>query len=287
MTRNGLFIGLATLDLVYLGEVPKANQKINAIDGTIAAGGPASNSAVIFSRLGGTSKLLASIGQNAISKIIKEDLQLQKVEIIQLASHRLALTPVSSIIVNQFTGERAVISLNAGRNQLRIEDIAHDILDSIEIVLIDGHQLEVSAAIASQAKIKGIPVVLDGGSWKVGLEKVLPYIDYAICSADFYPPGCQRTEAVFQYLRTYKIPHIAISNGDRPIQYLTASSDKIIQISVPQVKVIDTLGAGDFLHGAFCYYIISHSCIEALTKAAEIASFACQFFGTRSFLAKI
>lgn len=34
----------------------------------------------------------------------------------------------------------------------------------------------------------GIKVVLDGGSWKSGLEKLLPHVHTAICSADFRPP---------------------------------------------------------------------------------------------------
>jgi sugar/nucleoside kinase (ribokinase family) len=53
MARKGLFIGMVTLDLVYLSsKLPGNNQKVVASDYTVAAGGPATNAAVTFSYLG-------------------------------------------------------------------------------------------------------------------------------------------------------------------------------------------------------------------------------------------
>ena len=47
--RRGLFVGLVTLDVVYLTDHPPTrNQKIVASDYTVAAGGPATNAAVAF-----------------------------------------------------------------------------------------------------------------------------------------------------------------------------------------------------------------------------------------------
>jgi hypothetical protein len=40
MPKNGLFIGMVTLDLVYLSaQLPGSNQKVVAADYTVAAGG--------------------------------------------------------------------------------------------------------------------------------------------------------------------------------------------------------------------------------------------------------
>jgi len=67
------------------------------------------------------------------------------------------------------------------------------------------------------AKANNIPVVIDGGSWKAGFETVLPWVDYAICSANFYPPSCNSATDVFAYLSRAGIPHIAITHGEEPI----------------------------------------------------------------------
>ena len=55
-------------------------------------------------------------------------------------------------------------------------------------------------------------------------------------------------------------------------------------VDVPQVQPVDTLGAGDIFHGAFCYYILQASFTDALTRAAKIAANSCQFFGTRRWM---
>lgn len=290
--KTGLFIGLSTLDLIYLTKkLPERNQKIAALDQTIAAGGPATNAAVTFSYLGDRATLLSAIGIHPMSQIIRSDLETYAIKILDLASNRSALPSVSSIIVTQATGERAVISVNATKFQATSEQIPSDILQEVAIVLIDGHQMQVSyaiaqraapKAIAQQAKAKNIPVVIDGGSWKEGFEKILPYVDYAICSYNFYPPNCQTQKEVFTYLQEIGIPHIAITQGDKPIQYL--SQGELGKIEIPVVNAVDTVGAGDIFHGAFCHYILQNDFVKALTLAASIASFSCQFFGTRQWM---
>lgn len=215
---KGLFIGLSTLDCIYLiSSIPSGNQKIVALDQTIAAGGPATNAAITFNYLGNQTTLLSVIGNHPISQLIRA--QLNHLMVIDLDPHFQDSPSVSSILVTQSTGERAVIAINASKIQASCQHIPEDILEGVDIVLIDGHQMKVSEAIAQQGKNRQIPVVLDGGSWKNGLETVLPYVDYAICSANFYPPNCQNQEEIFSYLYQFNIPFIAITQGENPIIY--------------------------------------------------------------------
>jgi sugar/nucleoside kinase (ribokinase family) len=283
MQYQGLFVGLATLDLIYLVErLPNNNQKIVALDQIIAAGGPATNAAVTFNYLGSKAKLLGILGNHPLSQLIQADLATHSLKIIDLQPEYAESPSVSSIFVIQSTGERAVISINATKSQAIVEQLPKDVLEQVDLVLLDGHQMAISQAIASQAKSLNIPVVLDGGSWKPGLEKVLPYVDYALCSADFYPTGCGNLKEVLAYLQNAEISHIAITRGERPIFYW--DNGKTGELAVPQVTVKDTVGAGDIFHGAFCHYILQQSFVSALHAAAQIASRSCQFFGTRQFL---
>ncbi len=142
--------------------------------------------------------------------------------------------------------------------------------------------MAISYFIAQMAKAKNIPVVIDGGSWKPGFEQVLPFVDYAICSANFYPPNCQTGEEVFAYLGQFDILHIAITHGQKPIEYLSYTKTGIVD--VPQIQAVDTLGAGDIFHGAFCYYILKESFTDALALAANIAADSCKFLGTRCWM---
>ena len=298
---NGLFVGLVTLDLIYLAESPpKNNQKLVADDYTVAAGGPVTNAAVTFSHLSNNAKIYGVVGSHPMTQLIKGDLANYQVEIIDLNPTTENPPPVSSIIVSAPSGERAVISINAvkgslpnfflpkkfGRVPVKQRDcttaISPDILQDIDIVLIDGHQMAIGCAISQKAKAENIPVVIDGGSWKPGFEKLLPFADYAICSANFYPPNCHTSEEVFAYLNQVGIPHIAITHGEKPIQYL--SQNKINLIDVPKIQAADTLGAGDVFHGAFCHHVLHNTFIASLEKSAKIAALSCQSFGTRRWM---
>jgi sugar/nucleoside kinase (ribokinase family) len=275
----GLFIGMTTLDFIYLTpSIPQPNQKLVAIDAITAAGGPATNAAITFQWLGHQSRLLSALGQHPCTQMIRADLT--GLELIDLAPDRSESPPISSILVTQATGDRAVISINATRFQA--EQYPVEILNGVDVVLIDGHQMRVSTEIATQAKAQGIPVVLDGGSWKPGLETILPNVDYAICSANFRPPACGSVGEVFDILEDFDIPYMAITQGAMEILY--RNSDHSGKVPVPTIDTIDTLGAGDIFHGAFCHYILTQNFAAALASAAKIAARSCTQFGTRSWM---
>ncbi len=280
-SATGLFVGMTTLDLIYLApHLPQSNQKLVAIDHTTAAGGPATNAAVTFQSLGNQAKLLSAIGQHPMTAMMRADLA--ALELWDLAPDRTESPPISSIIVTQSTGDRAVISINDTRFQADAAAIPAQILQNVQIVLIDGHQMVVGAAIAQAAKALGIPVAIDGGSWKPGFETVLPYVDYAICSANFRPPGIATSVEVFDFLADFGIPYAAITQGSEPILYCNRGRSG--EIPVPQIQSVDTLGAGDFFHGAFCHFILQMPLPEALASAAAVAARSCQSFGPRSWL---
>jgi len=285
MQYRGLFVGLTTLDFIYLSDRPlTSNQKIVAQDYLTVAGGPATNAAIAFGYFGGKgqSKLLSVIGQHPLTELINSDLAQHSITAVDLIPDKIDSPPVSSIVVDSTTGKRAIISINAVKSQANPQAISADLLTNLDIVLLDGHQLEVSLKVAAIARTKNVPVVLDGGSWKPGLERLLPNVDYAICSANFYPPQCSKSDRVFDYLIACGIEYVAITQGEQPILYQDPDTNSTI--TVPSIDAVDTLGAGDIFHGAFCHYILQENFPTALRLAAQIASKSCLSFGTRSWL---
>jgi sugar/nucleoside kinase (ribokinase family) len=287
MGHRGLFVGLTTLDLIYgVSHLPHPNEKQVATEFAIAAGGPATNAAVTFRHLGNEAFLWSGIGQHSVTGLIRADLDEQQVQSYDLLPERMDAPPLSSITVTRQNGDRAVVCRNALHWQASLEHIPPNCLEGIDVVLVDGHQIEMSVAIAQAAQQQGISVVLDGGSWKLGLEKVLPFVDYAICSADFLPPDCTTQAEVVRFLmRAIAQPNIAITRGNQSIQYVCGELRG--EVTVSPITPVDTLGAGDAFHGAFCYWILQSQFVEALRRAGAIASLACQEFGTRSWLERL
>ena len=274
---QGLFVGLMTLDCIYQAQrPPQANEKLVAQAAMMVAGGPATNAAVAFAALGGQATVMASVGQHPVTALLREDMAHGGVILTDLTPARTDPPPVSSIVVSQ-AGERAVISRNAVG--LQVEPRSIDALSHIDVVLLDGHQMALSRQIASMAKPLGIPVVVDAGSWKPGFDQVLSLATVVIASANFQPPD--NSDALL-YLQSLGIPYVAITQGEAPI--VVSDRGQVRELAVPATDVVDTLGAGDIFHGAFCHGWAGDF-LAALTQASQVASLSCGYFGTRAWIA--
>ncbi|HWE91253.1 MAG TPA: PfkB family carbohydrate kinase [Pseudonocardiaceae bacterium] len=285
MPDSVLFVGLCTLDVIQLVDrVPAANEKLTARRQTIAAGGPAANAAVTCSDLGGRATLLTGIGSHPLTAGIRQDLAAHGVQVRDVDSDRADSPTVSSIMVTQSTGERAVVSTNAAGRDVLVPDDLDALIADAAVVELDGHHPALARAAAERADDNQI-LLLDGGSWKPGTEDLLPYLDIAVCSADFHPPGVSGQRDTVKFLLDGGARYAAISNGPEPIIWRTW--DDSGETTVPAVEVADTLGAGDVLHGALAYALTRSRSLDtpifvrALAFAAEVAANSCASFGTR------
>lgn len=285
--KTGVFVGLITLDCIYqTHKALEPNEKQVAEAALLAAGGPATNAAVAFRSLGNRSLLVGALGCHPLSAVVRDDLAQQQIDLIDLMPEVTPPPPFSSIVVNTVTGDRAVISRNAADRPLPEEPPSSDLLAQADCVLIDGHQMSLGKHLAEQAQQAGIPVVIDAGSWKSGFEDVLPLATVVVASAAFCPPGSSSEQETMAYLRALGIPYIAVTRGADSILYQTHSDEG--ELAVPVIQPVDTLGAGDIFHGAFCHnYTRGTDFLEALTQAAQIASISCQSFGTRQWIQRM
>ncbi len=282
---KALFVGLATVDVIYtVDAVPGRNQKLSVPAQEVCAGGPATNAAVTFACLGGRAELVTAAGRHPLATVIREDLSRRSVRLHDLARSRREVPPVSSIMVVPATGERTVVSANAAVfSDLRAR-FNPQWLRGVSILLVDGHYMPLCVVAARHARAQGIPVVMDSGSWKTGMDELLKFVDIAICSDDYRPPGCSNTDDVFRFLRAENIRRMAITRGSSPIRF--EEDGKRGRIAVERIRPRDTLGAGDIFHGAFCYYA-SETGLHfraALEQSAQVAGFSCLYPGTRSWM---
>ena len=284
MTR-GIFVGLSTIDLIHtVDEFPSPDTKAVAQSQKLLVGGPATNAAIALSHLGGSATLAAAIGHHALASLMREELQRYAVGLIDLAPERDDPPPVSSIWVNR-RGQRSIVSVNSTLFNIPPSQVSASILQGTDILLVDGHSMPACQAWAQAAQSAQVPVVFDGGSWKPGTEQLLKFVDTAICSTAFRPPGCTSEEEAIQYLQAAGVRRIALTKGADPIQFITDTSAGFIE--VPQVDAVDTSGSGDIFHGCFCFYAASgFSFTDALHESAKIAAEACRYHGTREWMSR-
>ena len=283
---RGLFVGATTVDLFYLvTTVPGPDEKMLARRQLYAAGGPATNAAVTFAWLGGEAWLLSGLGSHPTAAIARHDLASFGVRHVDLWTDDEGPPDVSVILVTASTGSRAIVSLPGSRGAGAGFVLDPALVRRCDVVLLDGYHLPTAIEVARVAASSRIPVVLDGGSWKPGLDDLLPHVSHAICAERFRPPGCGTESESLAYLRAAGIAFRAVTHGSRPIRYEDPGGGG--EIAVPVVDpVVDTTGAGDVLHGAFCAYAREawRDFAGALARAAEVASRSCGSFGTRAWI---
>ncbi len=279
----GIFVGLSTIDLIHtVDEFPEANTKAVAYSQEVLLGGPATNAAITFSYLGGTATLVTAVGRHSLATMVKDELQRYAISLIDLTPESEEPPPISSVWVNQ-RGQRSIVSVNAARSRIPPPKVNSSKLQEADVLLVDGHLMAACQVWAEAARAAEISAIFDGGSWKPGTEKLLTFVDTAICSADFRPPGCASEGEVVQHLQVAGARHIAITRGSNPVQFVSGSNQGSLE--VPQVEVKDTAGAGDIFHGAFCYYASRGlEFMDSLRRASAIAAESCRFHGTREWM---
>lgn len=286
MMNNVLFCGLTTVDIQYfVDKFPESNQKIKTQLPILCVGGPAANAAITHSFLGGKSSLLTGIGKNHFSGFIIDELLSSHIEVIDLAKGQDFKPIIASIITTLNNGDRSVIShfpQPIFSNEKRPEEI---VLDHAEMILIDGFYPEAAIIVCEKARKKGIPVIFDGGSWKPLTDDLLPFVDVALCSEQFLPPGCISTTDTIEFLQQKGINKIAITRGEKNI--ICIEKKECNSIPIKGIQAIDSLGSGDVFHGAFTwFYLKNDSFFHSLQKASITASFSTLFKGTREWMEK-
>lgn len=277
---RGLFVGLATLDVIHrVAALPGPNQKITALTTDVAAGGPAAVAAITFAALGGSALLVTALGPGAAADAVRADLAGAGVEAVDVAPPGFVLPPASVLVV-EGTGERSVVGGGAGRIPVTPPADADVVAwaEGSEVLLIDGHHPEVAVTFARAAAASGCPVVADLGSAKPVYDRVLPWITDAICSADYRTAD---GSAPAEMLGRGPLL-VAVSHGPDPLEWWTLVDRGSIE--VPPVAAVDTLGAGDVLHGAYAFALAAgQERPDALRTAVRVAGIRVAHNGPREW----
>lgn len=290
--------GLVTLDVLQVVErVPAPDEKVVATDLEVGFGGPAANAAATAVALGVRARLVTALGAGPIADLVRSGLRDAGVELVDLLEGAPGTPAVSTVLVTRATGERAVVSVNAtgvGDLSARARGLADDALAGASVLLLDGHHLGAAVALAGRARAAGVTVVLDGGSWKPGLGELLALVDHAVLSDDFAlpddavlpGPGPIADVGDLEAVRALGPRLVARSAGSGSVRYLLADGTRgaVTPPSVPRDEVVDTLGAGDVLHGAYCAELVrGGSAVEALQSAVITATASIRHRGARSW----
>ena len=277
-----LCVGYACVDINFKApHHPASDEKIRALSMHSCGGGPASNAAVAISRLGGQAAFAGYLGRDAfgdahLMELLEAGVQTTGVD------RGDAATPVAAITIKP-DGERSIVDYSAP-TALAPENMISLSTQPARVLLVDGHQPLLSIKLVEEARLLGIPSVLDAGSIHNGTMSLYNKVDYLISSEKF----------AYQFSGE-EDPRKALASfdGTAPFTAVTRGSDGVYwqddegQHHMPafDIEAVDTTGAGDAFHGAFALGLAQVMELRTnLRRACATAALTCLKVGARSAL---
>ncbi|MDQ8195909.1 PfkB family carbohydrate kinase [Coraliomargarita sp. SDUM461004] len=279
-----LCVGYACIDINFNApHHPGADEKVRALSMHSCGGGPASNAAITIARLGGRSAFSGYLGQDAYGQAHLYELTQAGVATVGLLRGE-APTPVAAVTIKP-NGDRSIIDYRAPATIVP-PDLITLKSGPPRVLLVDGHQPQLSLSLVNEARQLGIPTVLDAGSINDGTQRLYNQVDYLITSEKFARQFSGESEPRTALAALDgSAPIIAVTWGDKGVYWL----DEAGQHHMPafDIEAVDTTGAGDAFHGAFALGLAQGMQLRAnLRRSCATAALTCLQIGARSALPK-
>ena len=294
MSENPTFdivgIGLnATDTLLLVRGFPAYGGKVPFVDEILSPGGQVASAMVACAKLGLKAKYIGSIGGDHRGKVQAESLLSTGINLDDVIHRQHCANQSAYIIVDQSTGERTVFWNRPECLTIDPSAITADKITCARMLHIDGHDTPAVAKAARLARENGIQVSVDVDTIYPGFENVLPLVDYLIANSEF-PERWTNEKDPFKGLeilqREYGMSVAAMTLGAHGA--LALENGRFIYSPGFKVNCIDTTGAGDVFHGAFCYSVLAGMSIEqALEFSNAAAALNCTKLGARGGIATL
>ena len=279
-TPRVLCAGIIVLDEVFqVEDFPQPDGKVQAKGFFAVNGGCAANAAVAVARLGGRAALAAPMGgppgedengDRVLAALARDNVDCG-------ACQRTAglATALSAIFINA-RGDRTIVTYRDERVAATAPADPERLVAAADIVLADNRFPDFVTPICAAARRRGLRVVLDGDRPTFEDDPLFRLATHLVFSSECLRETTGRADLAEGLLRIAKTTDafLAVSNGPDDIVYLHDGKPR--RLPVFAIRAVDTLGAGDGLHGGFALALAEgKSEAQALRFGAAVAGLKC------------
>jgi sulfofructose kinase len=280
-------VGISVIDIILVmdgfreGEGSYHCEKLSTEGGGMAATGLCA-----AARLGSETRLFSRVGDDIHGRFVRDGLAQYGVDASGVIAVPGRNTTVSIVLVDRNTGEKQFYS--EFEKSAYIDPLEGDLslLEGMDVLLVDGHWTDQAWRSAQWARERGIPVVSDFKRMYRGLEKVFPLVDYHILPFFFAAEvsGEREPVSILRKLRALYGGVPVITSGSEGGIYLR--ENKVFRYrAFPPPRMVDSTGAGDAFHGAFCHFLERGADIgRCLELASAVGALNCRAYGGRTAL---
>ncbi len=283
-------VGLnATDTLILLPRFPSYGGKVPFRCEILSPGGQVATAMVTCAKLGLRAKYIGTLGDDERGVVQLESLRSSGVNIDEIEIRRNCPNQSAYILVDQTTGERTVLWHRDNCLAIDPESLMPAKIACARLLHIDGHDTAAVARAAEIAREHRIPVTVDVDTIYPGFDRVLPSVDYLVASSEFPSRWTGESDpfrALTQIQDEYGMRVAAMTLGADGA--LARVDGRFFYSPGFIVNCIDTTGAGDVFHGAFCYSVIENMPVrDALEFSNAMAALNCTALGARGHIASL
>ncbi len=278
-----LGIGYSAIDYIFLvPRYPAINEKLEYIEFEIQGGGPVATALVTLSRLGKSTSYIGCIGDDWNGDFIKREFIRENVKIQNLVVQKNKRSPLSIIIVDKNSGKRTILWSRKELDPYDEKLIKENLFDGVKVLHLDGFEIETALKAIFFARKRNIPVVVDAGGVKKGMDMLLENSDYFVASSVFARDFTGEKDKTRALMKLYKINKrcVVITYGEKGS--IGIKNNKMVEVPAFKVDVKDTTGAGDVYHGGFIYGVLQNWGLKkTMIFASAISALKCMQLGGR------
>jgi sulfofructose kinase len=278
-----LVVGYNAFDVICpLRELPARDTKHEVDDIILSGGGPAATAAVALSRLGASVRLVTRLGDDLPSQLQRHELIAAGVNLVLSPGAGGHGSPRSVIMVEADHAARTILWSRGTLPLLEPGEMDVGWLEGCDLLYVDSHEPVAAVVLAREARRRGLPVVLDGGTARPGLAALVACCTDVISSRIFAPAltGQHQPVAALHALAARGPRRVAMTFGEAGC--LALSGGRIHHVPAFAVAVKDTTGAGDAFHAGYAYARgLGLGWLECLDYGSAVAALKCRDWGGR------
>lgn len=285
-------VGSSNVDLVtYAPRLPVLGETLPGDRFEQHFGGKGANQAVMAAKLGADVTMVTKLGDDIFGRDYLENFRRLGLDTSHVLVTAAASTGVAPIWVEQASGNNQIIVVLGANDLLTPDDIvaAGDAIAQCKVLVCQWEcplpTVTAALQIARAAKVTTIfnPAPARGA---------LPDEIYALC--DYMCPNESETAALTgmpigtpdeveraaRVLRGRGAGAVIVTLGERGA--LLVDDGPVALAPAPQVKAVDTTGAGDAFVGSLAFFLArGHDARDAMTRAGRVASISVQHRGAQ------
>jgi sulfofructose kinase len=277
-------VGLnATDTLLLLPKFPAYAGKVPFTEEILSPGGQVASAMVTCANLGLRVKYIGTVGDDDRGRIQLDSLRTSAINLDHVQVRNNCPNQTAYILIDQSTGERTVLWKRPDCLRLNPDEITPEQITCARLLHIDGHDTPAVTKAAQIARSAGIPVTVDVDTVYHGFDKVLPYVDYLVTSSEFPVQWTNESDpckALERIQNEYGMAVAAMTLGAHGA--IARIAGQFVYSPAYIINCVDTTGAGDVFHGAFCYAVLQKLPMrEALDFCNAMAALNCTALGAR------